>query len=468
MGNAYKRVRAGAALVALYAGWHLTSGLHRTVFRMHTPPAAAATAATIITSQCSAPPAGVATSPSATPTASPAPTSAAPQLCLSVQAGQDSVVRGKTATWTIQVSDQGAPATAVSITIAGDPAGLTPVFTGSCPSGGGTSTCTLGDMGTAVTPSSYQLQAQIAVPQDTTAGNLGLAATADSSSLITTAPTAAQTITITSAAPAAKPSHTPAPSPGPTTAPATRQPTQPPTAAAAQLPPLPVIQPTTAPAIGTLPTATPVATTVPPVSISSALPQITPVVTTVPAPAASIASSPAANIQAIGSPPATAASDSFSLSIGMPGRTAQILGYILLALVITLILSKLITSYFTRTRQPRQNQPALAAGTNPSRHGIKLPCLRLSALRLPRPRLSHIHVPHRRHRPRPTRAERAAIREQNWQHHLENQKNAKAVEADQAPAEVPIPEAGYQAMQPDTGPLTPVSVDLLPDSPRPR
>ena len=467
MGNAYKRVRTGAALVALYAGWHLTGGLHRTVFRMHTPPAAAVTAATIITSQCSTPPAGVATSPSATPTASPAPTSAAPQLCVRVQAGQGSVARGKTATWTIQVSDQGAPATAVSITIAGDPAGLTPVFTSSCPSGGGTSTCTLGDMGTAVTPSSYQLQAQIAVPQDTTAGNLGLAATADSSSLITTAPTAAQTITITSAAPAAKPSHTPAPSPGPTTAPATRQPAQPPTAAAAQLPPLPVIQPTTAPAIGALPTATPVATTVPPVSISSALPQITPVVTTVPAAAASIASSPAANIQAIGgSPPATAGSDSFSLSIGMPGRTAQILGYILLVLVITLILSKLITSYFTRARQPRQDQPAPAADT--SQHGIKLPCLRLSALRLPRPRLSHIHVPHRRHRPRPTRAERAAIREQNWQHHLENQKNAKAVEADQAPAEVPIPEAGYQAMQPDTGPLTPVSVDLLPDSPRPR
>jgi len=147
----------------------------------------------------------------------------------------------------------------------------------------------------------------------------------------------------------------------------------------------------------------------------------------------------------------------------MPGRTAQILGYILLVLAITLILSKLITSYFTRTRQPRQDQPAPAAGTNPSRHGIKLPRFRLSALHLPRLRLSHIRIPRRQHRPRPTRAESAAIRRKNWQHYLENQKNTTAVGS--SPALVAIPEADYQAIQSRANPLTPESVDLRPDRP---
>jgi len=363
MANAYKRVRTGAALVALYAAWHLTGGLHDAVFRMHTPSAASAvTTATVITAQCGALPAT--TSPSATPSASPTP-AAAPQLCVSVQAAQESLAHGKTATWTIQVSDQGTPATAVTVTITSNPAGLTPVFTGSCPNGGGTSTCTVGDMGTAVTPSRYQLQAQITVPEDTTARTLTLTAMANTSPPMTTAPAAGQTIT--SPAPTAKPSHSPSHSPA--TSPVAQPPTEPATTAAAQQSTLPVIQLTTSPAISALPTTAPVTTTVAPVSISTVLPQITPADATSPAPAAVITTSPAADIQAAGgSPAATAGSDSFSLSIGMSARTAQILGYILLVLVITLIISKLITSYFTRTRQPRQNQPEPAASTTPSRH----------------------------------------------------------------------------------------------------
>jgi len=222
MGNAYKRIRATAALISLYAGWHLTGGLHGTVLRLHIPPpAAAVTTATAITSQCGALPASTA-SPSATPPASPSPATTAPQLCVSVQAAQATVARGKTATWTIQVSDQGAPATAVTVTIAGNPAGLTPAFTGSCPSGGETGTCAVGDMGTAVTPGSYQLEAQITVPSETTARTLSLTATANTSPPMTSAPTAGQAITVTGTVPAAKPSHTPS------TAPATDTPAEPP------------------------------------------------------------------------------------------------------------------------------------------------------------------------------------------------------------------------------------------------
>jgi hypothetical protein len=436
MGNAYKRIRASAALVALYAGWHLTGGLHGAVFRIHVPPpAAAVTTATAIASQCAALTASTA-SPSAAP---PSPATAAPQLCVSVDAVQVTVARGKTATWTIQVSDQGAPAAAVTVTIAVSPAGRTPAFTGSCPSGGGTGTCTVGDLGTAVTPSSYQLQAQITVPGEMTAGTLSLTATADTSPPMTTAPVAGQAITVTGAVPAAKPSHTP--SPAPTTHTSAKPPPQPAATPAAQRSPLPVIQFTPAPATGTLPTANAAATTVPPGSISTVLPQITPAIAA-PVPAAVITSSPAANVVPIGgspistaiggSPAPTAGSGSLSISIGMSAQTAQVLGYILLTLVITLIASKFVTSYFTRTRQPRQDPPK----PTPSRHHMKLPRLALAAL--PHPHLPRLHLPHR---PRSTRADRAAIRQQNWQHHLESQKNATAA----ATTPVPAPEASDQS-----------------------
>jgi hypothetical protein len=389
------------------------------------PPAAAVTTATAIASQCAALTASTA-SPSAAPPASPSPATAAPQLCVSVDAVQVTVARGKTATWTIQVSDQGAPAAAVTVTIAVSPAGLTPAFTGSCPSGGGTGTCTVGDLGTAVTPSSYQLQAQITVPGEMTAGTLSLTATADTSPPMTTAPVAGQAITVTGAVPAAKPSHTP--SPAPTTHTSAEPPPQPAVTPAAQRSPLPAIQFTPAPAVGTLPTANAAATTVPPGSISTVLPQITPAVAA-PAPAAVITSSPAANVAPIGgspistaigdSPAPTAGSGSLSISIGMSAQTAQVLGYILLALIITLLTSKFVTSYITRTRQPRQNEPEVSHA--PSRRHLKVPRLRLPRLHLP-------------HRPRSSRAERTAIRQQNWQHHLESQKDATAAAIPPVPA----------------------------------
>jgi hypothetical protein len=126
----------------------------------------------------------------------------------------------------------------------------------------------------------------------------------------------------------------------------------------------------------------------------------------------------------------------------MSARTAQVLGYILVVLVITLTISKLISNYFTRIRQPRRNQPELAASTTPGRRRIKLPRLPLPAPHLPRPHLPRLHMPRRR-RQRPTRAERAAIRRQNWQHHLENQVNTAVVN----PATTPdlAPESEYQA-----------------------
>jgi hypothetical protein len=411
-----------AVFAAVIAAWHFTGGMHGTIVQVHTPArVSAATTTSFLTTQCEALP-STAASPSAS--ATPTPSSAAAQLCVGVEAAQLSVKRGDTATWTIQLQAENGPASAVTVVLSTAPSGVPAVFTGSCPSGGGSTSCTVGDMNTATTPASYQLQAQTTVPAGTSGGNLTLTASADTSPAMAAAPAAGQDISITGTTPtpAAKPSPKPSAARTSATASASAQPAVTPAAQPTTQQPgtLPVGSITTEPSIGGLPTAAPVTTTVAPGSISGALPQVTPVVATVPA----VTSSPAANIQDAGvapTPSATPGGDSFAISIRMSAQTAQVLGWILLALVVTLIASKLVSDHFARNRHPRPAQP------KPSEPGKRrtrrLPRPRFARLRIPRPRLRRPKL-----RARPSRAERRATREQNWKRYLESQKQPAADE----------------------------------------
>ena len=383
MGKTPARVATAATFAALYAAWHLTSGMHGTIVHLHTPSAiAAVTTSALATSQCQNLP--LSPTPSPAPSSTASPTSAG-QLCVSVQAAQDSVHSGKTASWTIQVQVRGGPATSVAVTLATIPSGPIPVFTGSCPSGGGTTSCIVGDMGNPVTPATYQLQAQVAVPVGADAGPLTLIASADTNPIMASIPAAGQTITITA---------TPSPKPTPAR-------TAAPTPAATQ----PVTAPAAVPTVAELPTAAAVltaaseTTAIPPGSVSGVLPQITPAATATPVIATTPAvatttldSSPAANIQPVTPSPAnTAGADSFTFSVGMSARTAEVLSVILLSLILTLVTARLVSSYLAARRHgPRAPDPA--------------------------------------RRPRPTRAERRATREQNWRRHLESQQTPPALE----------------------------------------
>jgi hypothetical protein len=414
MGRTNPPVTTMAVLVALYAAWHFTGGMHGAVLRVHTPPAVAAVTTAVTTSQCQPVPAAPEPTPSATATLSappsPAASTSAPsatQLCIGVDAAQDSVKHGKTATWTIQVTAQDGPATGVIITLAATPVTLTPAFTASCPSGGGSPVCTLGDMATQTTPAQYQLQAQVTIPAASSAQALTVTASASTTPAMAADPAAGQSITITGT------TVTPTPKTKPTPTPSTARPTQ---VQPTQVQPAPAVasaaQPGTLPAIGAMPTPAPLTTTVEPQNVGNAMPQISPVVAATPAPAANVATSPAANIQAAGATPsANANGDTFSINIAMSAQTAQILGWILLALIATLIANRLITRYITRNRPARQRKPETTAVKRRFR-------LRLPPLRFPRPR--------------PSRVERRATREQNWRRYLASQRPPAAEEAAEA------------------------------------
>jgi hypothetical protein len=423
-------VTAVAVLAALYAAWHFTGGMQGTTVHIHTPPLASRAITTSVTSHCQPLPATTPTpsaSPSASGTLATSPSAASstgtPQLCISMTAGQASVARGKTATWTIQLQAENGPATGVVVTLGASPVGLTPAFTGSCPSGGGNFVCTVGDMGTAVTPASYQLQAQVTVPANATATSFSVTASADTSPSLTTTPGAGQTISITGAAAktSGKPASTPSSKPSATHSPAPTNPAQP---TPAQPVTAPVTQAGAVPSIGAIPTPAPDTSTVAPGDVGPALPQITssPVIATALPPTALVSSSPAANIQAVSSPTASAAGgDSFSISIGMSAQTAEVLGWILLALVVTLVASKLITGYITRTRQPRPERP---------------PATTPATARTARFKLSRPHLPRLKRRHGLGRAERRATREQNWKRYLESRQPPAT---DQTPVEEAAP-----------------------------
>jgi hypothetical protein len=331
------RLATAATLTAIFAAWHFTGGLHGTAIQVQLPPGTVTdTAAVTATSQCQPLPAAATPAPSASPTAAAAGT---PQLCVSVQAAEPDITTGKTATWTVQAWTQNGAAHEVTLTLTAAPGGPQPRFTSSCPSGNGTSSCSIGDIGTAVTPASYQLQAQVTAPAGAKA--LTLTAEAGSTPAMTTPPAAGQSIAVTGTSTTATPAASRTPAARTTTPPAATQPAQPtqpgtvPTAAISTLPALPSLT-------ATAPAST---ATVPAGSVASVLPQVTP---------ASIDSSAAANVQAIPAPATStpAAAGSFTFSVGMSGKTAVTLAIILLALIVTLTCTRLIATEMGRTRPP--------------------------------------------------------------------------------------------------------------------
>jgi hypothetical protein len=352
------------------------------------------------TSQCVPVPAAAAASPSPSPAGS---TAAAVRLCVSVRAGQDSVKGGQTATWSITVSAGGGSVPAVAVSLTSTPAAA---FTSSCPSGGGTASCDLGDLATTLTPASYVLRAQVTAPA---AGTLTLSAAATSPGM-TIYPAAGQAITIV----------TPTkPKPAPARSTQTPEPT--PEQQAATQAPDPVAG--GEPSLGALPaypvTAT---TTLPAENVASVLPVIAPAVpatatgitgtagatTTatgppgIPGPG-QVASTPAADIQAV---PGPASGDpragTFSLTIAMSARTAGIVGSVIIALVVVLATIRITT---TRLNLPRSRRTPRSGRT-------------------PRSRRTAPGRQHLRRRRRPTRDERRAAREANWRRHLEGERKA--------------------------------------------
>jgi hypothetical protein len=329
------RLATAATLVAAFAAWHFTGGLHDTALEVQLPPGnVTVTAAVTATTQCQPLPETASPAPSASPTPASAVAAVSSELCVSVQAAEPDIKSGKTATWTVQIWTQNGPAHDATLTLTASPAGQQPRFVTSCPGGNGDSSCVIGDIGTAITPSSYQLQAQITAPAGASA--LALTASAGTTPAMAVVPAAGQSVTITG------PSSSPTPAPSrsaaavTTTAPAARQSAQSvlvPTAAGA-LPALPSVSAATAESNATIPAG----------SVATVLPQVTP---------ASIASSPAANVQTIPAPSSSipTAAGSFTFSMGMSGKTAVTLGIILLALTVTLACTRLIATEMARTRQ---------------------------------------------------------------------------------------------------------------------
>ena len=281
----------------------------------------AATALAAASSQCEPLPSG------ATPSPSPASSSAAGELCVSVQATKSSIERGQAASYTVQVSAENGPASDVSVTLSGAPQGEDPEFTSRCPSGSGSAMCTVGSLATAVSPTAYQMQAQIKVASGATSvTSVTLTATAGAatSPAMTEQPTAAETVTVSAPATAASTpaaSSTPSPAASPST--------------------LPVIA-LTPPTIDSVPTiAAPASTSlISPVNVASILPVISPAAV----PTVGDAPSPVADT---GTPTA----GSFTVQIGMSAATAQLLGFVLLGLVLLLATTKLAGDYLTSRRK---------------------------------------------------------------------------------------------------------------------
>src|SRR5262245_9673113 len=138
------------------------------------PAAAAVLAPASEASQCQAVPVTSTTSPSASASASgsasaPASSPAPADLCVTVQGAQDSYQAGTTGTWTVVIWAHNGPVTGVSVTLTGTIAGQQPTFTARCPGGDGGPSCLVGNLATDVAASSYEMQAQMAIPSGTAA-----------------------------------------------------------------------------------------------------------------------------------------------------------------------------------------------------------------------------------------------------------------------------------------------------------
>ena len=313
------RLRAGRALAACLIGagcaaWGLAGGL---------PGTALAAAG----SQCEALPAG------------PSASASQAELCVSVQASQSGIKRGQAASFTVQVSVQDGSASGVSVTLAASPQGQAATFTGRCPGGNGSAACTIGSLGTSLAPAAYSLQAQIAVASSASSvTSVTLTATADAatSPAMAALPSASQSVSVAAASASASASASPKKTSASTSPVAQVSPVSTP-ALATVLPPV------------TLPTPAGVATSLfTPASVASDLPEVVPVPT--PAPVTGTPGSPVADT---GSPQA----GSFTLALNMSAATAQVFGLIIVALALTLAVTKLVADYL----MPQRNGDAKAA-----------------------------------------------------------------------------------------------------------
>lgn len=383
--------RLGCLTVVLgsgaFIGLVIAGVMNGSVFETSLTPAANATSPASA-SQCESLPAPPAASASPSASASPAATAAAGQLCLSVQADQTSIKPGQTSTWVVQVWAQGGSAPDVTVGLTTTPAGLGASFASACPTGDGSSSCTLGDMGTALTPSFYVLHAQLKVPASST-GTVTLVAAADAATTpaMATDPAAGLEISVTRSASSASPSSTHT-----STAPAS-------TGASPH-----AVDPSAAtssvPVLGGAPIAAPASSTVPAGNVASVLPIISPDDVVVSTPAA-------ANIADVaGSTSSAPQAGRFTLSIGMSAQTAEILGLVLFGLTLVLMATRSVGTYLTRNRQPavRIITPA------PSHHR--------------RPRGPRFRFPHRRSRVAQAGTARLAEQEQAWQRHVESERLA--------------------------------------------
>jgi hypothetical protein len=262
----------------------------------------AALAAT--SSQCEALPSAATPSPLA---------STQPELCVSVQAAQSGITTGQAASYTVQVWAANGSASGVIVTLTGTPPNELPDFTSRCPSGDGSTTCTIGSLATAITPSSYQMQAQIAVASGATSvTSVTLTATADAatSPAMTVLPAASETVTVSAPTAAAS---TPPASPSPASAPSP----------SASLPIAPAVAATT----GTTPTTL--------AGLGS--PPITPAG---PFSLLPVTSAPAT--AAVGPAVATGTPTASSFTLVIPMSTAELLGFVVLALVVLFAASRLV------------------------------------------------------------------------------------------------------------------------------
>jgi hypothetical protein len=118
---------------------------------------------------------------------------------VSVKAAQSSITRGKTATYTVQVSTKNGSASNVSVALTSQPSSQKPEFTSGCTKGGKTASCTVASVTTA---KPVDLNAQIAVASSATSvTSVKLTATASITSTAKwTPPAAAGTTAVTSTA----------------------------------------------------------------------------------------------------------------------------------------------------------------------------------------------------------------------------------------------------------------------------
>ena len=293
--------------------------------------------------------------------ADPAPS----DLCISVQATQNSFQAGQNATWAVEVWAPDGPVTGVTVYLTGNMAGEPPVFSAQCPGGNGGTSCYVGDLDTGVAAASDTMQAQITVPSGTAAAtSVTLTGTANATPSLPTMPAAATAVT-TTVAPAASSSASASASAAASSSAATS--TAPGVSGQSTVTPAPGTASTvTLPGIGTIPgLAAPGVTAVTsPGSVSGLLPVITPGPSAT-SPASGFVTSPAADNAA------DAANDRSTGSTAVlvvSSATAEKLGVVVLLVLVAVALRMRTKTKILADRAARgaHNEPAPTRRFKPS------------------------------------------------------------------------------------------------------